>query len=250
MNKQSKLILERAIFTLIVFVSFGVIIVNEKINDILIPKVQEKMDTYLNENYKNIKNDIIKQDIKYKNKTYSMKVISKKNSNHYFYIKYSNKKITDTYNNDYLKGNCLFKHLKLSMEKEIKTKTSTTCNIKINNPLNQYTSKVQEKIISEDNLLNLKFYTIEKDLTVTWDKKSITSSIKELINQFNSNSITPKSYTITITNKEDITEAIKISNLNEDFLNTPLNEQIIENILNNSNEEFLNKFNIKYQYLN
>ena len=57
MSEQKKLIIGRGIFVFIITVLFGLLIVNEKASTILLPKVKDKMNTYINENYK----DIIKQ---------------------------------------------------------------------------------------------------------------------------------------------------------------------------------------------
>ena len=46
-----------------------------------------------------------------------MKVKNIKNKNHYFYIKYSNKKITDTYKEDYIQGKSLLNEIQKNLEK-------------------------------------------------------------------------------------------------------------------------------------
>ena len=47
-----------------------------------------------------------------------MKVTNKLNKNHYFYITYSNKKITDTYKEDYLEGRTLLTKTSNNLEKK------------------------------------------------------------------------------------------------------------------------------------
>ena len=59
MNKQNKLLLGRSIFLLIIIVAFGLIIVNEKSNELLVPKIDKKVKDYINENYNDIKNELI-----------------------------------------------------------------------------------------------------------------------------------------------------------------------------------------------
>lgn len=67
MSKNS-LIYGRAIFTLIVIVAFGLIIVNEKGGKIFLPKATNKINNYINEKYSQIKEDISIEKIDYKNR--------------------------------------------------------------------------------------------------------------------------------------------------------------------------------------
>ena len=169
MDKQKKLVFERSIFVFIICVIFGVIIVTEKMGGLLIPKVTKKMNTYIEEKYN--KEEFKYSPVTYKNTTYTMKVSSKDNKNHYFYVKYFGKKLSDTYKKDYLEGNTLLTHIKKNMEKEINTKTKEKCSIKIISTLNKFTPKVKERIINEDNLLQLKFFAIEKELIINnWNE--------------------------------------------------------------------------------
>ena len=251
MNKQKKLLLGRNIFIFIIFIAFGVIITTEKAGQILIPKAQKKFDNYIDKNFKEIKDSFKFNKIKYKNRTFTMKIQNKNNKNHYFYITYHNKKIKDTYKEDYLKGKTLFKYLEKKLQKEIQKETNTACTIKINESLDKHTNIVQEKIINEDNLLELKFYTIEKEILINnWDKKTITDKIIDNIKIYNSKNITPKNYNITITDKNDITKSIEITNINENFITNTSNEEIINDIINDNNSKVLKENKIKYKYLN
>lgn len=242
MNKQKKLSLERGIFVFIVFVLLGVIVVTEKFGSIMIPKVTKKINTYIENNYKDL--NLKTNEITYKNTTYTMKVESKENKNHYFYINYYNRKITDTYKKDYIEGKNLLKHIKKVLKKEINTKTNTNCDIEITSTLDKYTDIVKEKIIKEDNLLELKFYIIKKELVIDkWDEETITNKINNFLDNFNN--ITPKSYTITITNKNDITESIEIKNIKE-----KISKEIINDIINDEKSDLLKENKITYKYLN
>ena len=53
MNTKNKLIFGQASLLLILIITFGLIIINEKAGEIFTPKVKEKMDNYLEDNYKN-----------------------------------------------------------------------------------------------------------------------------------------------------------------------------------------------------
>ena len=251
MQKQKRLLFARNVFLFIIFVCFGVIIVTEKSAGLLIPKVEKKMQEYLNTIYSELKDSIKLGKVTYDRTIYKMKVTSVKNKNHYFYIYYNNKKMTDTYKKDYSEGGQLLKTIQKDLEQDIRKKTSTSVKVSIISTLDKYTSLVQDKIITEDNLLELKFYNIEKDLTIKdWTSKEILTSISELVTKCQNNNITPKSYTFTITNSKDITQSIQISNITEEFINSKDNEQIINDILEDNNSKLVKNNKIKYKYLN
>lgn len=251
MKKQNNLLIARTIFYLIVFVSLGLIVVNEKSSSLLMPKIKKEIDTYIKNNYSSIENSLNIDKIEYKNSTYSVKATSKDNKNHYFYIYYTKKKITDTYKKDYLNGTNLFSNLEKKLKKEINEKTSTDCNIEILSTLDNYTTKVQERILNEEDLLSLKFYIIKEELIIdNWSSKEITKAINSFLTKINSKNIIPKYYEIIITNKNDITESIKISNLTADFITNPYQEQIINDIINDNNSIILKQSKIEYEYLN
>lgn len=242
MNKQKKLSLERGIFVFIVFVLLGVIVVTEKFGNVMIPKATEKINTYITDNYKDL--NLKTNDVTFKNTTYTMKVESKENKNHYFYINYYNKKITDTYKKDYVEGKNLLTYLKKKLKKELNSKTNTNCDIEITSTLDKYTELVQEKIIKEDNLLELKFYIIKKELVIdNWNEEDITNRINTFLDKFTN--ITPKSYTITITNKNDLTESIEIKNITN-----KVSKEIIHDIINDEKSNLLKENKITYKYLN
>ena len=102
------------------------------------------------------------------------------------------------------------------------------------------------RIIKENNLLQLKFYTIEIELMINkWDASTILDQIINSISIYNSKNITPKSYTFIITNEEDITESIEIKNINKDSIT----KEIIQDILDDNYSKRLRDNKIKYNYL-
>ena len=211
---QNKLLFGRAIFTLIIIVSFGLIIMNEKGYLLFSKKAEKKINDYLDENYTSLSN-ITKSSVSYDNNQFKMKISSKDNNNHYFYIIYSNKKITDTYQEDYVEGKKLLEYTKKLLEEKINDGSS----VSITATLDNYSEIVQERIIKNDNLLSLKFYIITKELKVdNLDYDTIYNRINDYISKCNSNNITPKSYSFTIIDQKDITKSIKISNITEDNL--------------------------------
>lgn len=251
MNEGKKLVLARGIFTFFVVVAFGLIIVKEKQSTILLPRVKEQINNYIEENYKNITNDVNIGDVIYKTPKYTVKVTSKENNNYYFYIDYENKNITDSYQQDYIEGKTLLDNIKNELETEIKNETNENCTINIIASLDKYTSQVRERIIKEDNLKELKFYSINFEIEEEiWNEKEITKSIVNTLKIYNSNNINPKYYTITITNKKDITQSIEITNITNDFITNIYQEQIIKDILNDKNTQLLQTSKITYKYLN
>ena len=242
MNKQKKLSFERGIFVFIVFVLLGVIVITEKFGSIMIPKITKKMNNYIEENYKDL--NLNTNDVTFKNTTYTMKLESKENKHHYFYINYYNRKITDTYKKDYVEGKNLLNHIKKKLKKEINNKTNTTCDIEITSTLDKYTESVQERIIREDNLLELKFFIVKKELVIKeWNEENITTKINTFINKFDG--ITPKSYKIIITNKDDITESIEIQNITKE-----ISKEIIHDIIKDEKSDLLKENKITYKNLN
>ena len=64
---------------MIVIVSLGLLIINEKQGDLLKTKVSKKIDEYLETNYENILSNINKEEVKYKNNEFTAKIMSKEN---------------------------------------------------------------------------------------------------------------------------------------------------------------------------
>lgn len=251
MDKYKKLNIARGIFTFIIFVAFGIIICTEKGGDLLKPKIQKKLNEYLTTNYTSIINNTIQDEIIYKDRTFTMKIYDKINKNHYFYITYNNGKITDTYQEDYIKGKTLLEKISKNLEKEIYNKTKINSEVEILSSLDQYTSKVQELILKEDNLLNTKVYSLSINLDIKeWNETYITTVLTNTLTTFRKNNINPKSYTITINNLKEITESIEIYNINNEFINNEYKVQIINDIIKNKKSNLLGEYNITFKHLN
>lgn len=250
MEKQKRLLFARNIFAFIIFVLFGVIIVTESGKGLLVPKVEKEITKYLDTHYKELKKDIIQEKTTYKAGIYKTKIVSKENKHLYFYITKENKKIKDTYQKDYIEGNTLFTYLNKKIENEIKEKTNTNITVTIVSTLDQHIPTIQERIIKEEDLLTLKFYTIKKELLIAdWSSKEITNRIIDTIELYNEKEITPKNYTLIITNKKHMKESIEIKNLTTDFLKNTSNKEIINDILNNKETRLLKENDITYKYL-
>ena len=251
MSKKNRLLLGRGIFIIIIIVAFGLIIVNEKADLLFKEKANKKMDQYIDEKYPDLLNHINKEDTIFLNNSFQKKITSKKNKNLYFYIRYKNKIVTDTFKKDYEEGESLFQHLNQTLEKEIQTKTNIKCKIIQTQKLNHYSEKVQERILKEEDLLSLKYYYLKTDLLIdNWNKEEITKEIVNIIKEMDQHNITPKYYEITVSNSKEITTSITISNIESDYITLNNKEEIIEDILNNKNTKQVKEQKIIFKYEN
>ena len=241
---KNKLLLGRYLFTLFIIISFGLIIMNEKGNLIFKKPIEKKIEEYLKSNYSSL-NNINKSDVIIENNQFKEKISSKDNKNHFFYITYYKKEINDTYETDYIEGKNLLNHIKEVLEKEIKEQTNKIVTIEPITTLNNYSDTVQEQLIKEKDLLELKFYTLKGTINCNWTKKEITKEINDYINIMKDHNITPKYYELTINDKKDKTHSVTISHITEE-----LKEEIIEDIINHKETEKLKESKITYKYLN
>lgn len=247
MNEGKKLTIQMALFFLVTFVLFGTIIIKEKQNIIFLPKIENSISKYMNDTYQDL--SLEKDKITEENNVFTMKVKNIKNKNHYFYIKYSNKKITDTYKTDYLEGKTILNHLSTKLEKDIYKETNITYKVSFDNKFNNYSEKVQ-KLLLEENIKTLKVYTIEKEITTSWEINNITKTISDTMTTLEKKQFTPKNYTFIITNEKDITQSIKINNLKSSLINENKLQTIISDIISNNKSIILTENKITYEYLN
>ena len=247
MNEGQKLTLQMAIFFLISFVLLGTLVIKEKQNVLFLPKIENSITNYISDKYNKL--SLNKSKVTEKNDIFTMKVSNPKNKNHYFYISYSKKEISDSYKTDYLEGKTILNHLSNKLEKDIENKTNKKYEITFDNTLNNYSDKVQNKII-EENINDLKIYTVEKEIATTWDINTIIKKISDTMTTLEKNNFTPKNYTITITNINDITNSIKIYNLKSSLLENDNLTIIINDIINNKQSNILKNNKITYEHLN
>ena len=247
MKERKNLTIQMTIFFTFILVIFSLIIISEKKNTLVLPKINSLMTNYANENYKDL--DLIKSNITEENNIFTMKLHNKNNKNHYFYINYSNKNISDTYKKDYLEGSTILKHLSKKLEKTIYLITNKNYKVTFDNTLNNYSQQVQEQLIKE-NINTLRVYTIEQQITTHWNKTAITNAITNTMTTLEKNNITPKNYTITITNKDDITQSVKIKGLKVTLIKNDNLSIIISDIINNNKSNILDENKITYEYLN
>ena len=251
MRQDKKLTIYMSLLFLVVFASFGFIIFKEKETVLFLPKIKEKLTAHLHSKYPKLKDKIKTDKIIHKNNKYILKITSKKNRNLYFNIIYENKNITDTYKKDFLEGKTLLDKIDKNLEKDISNRLNYKVKVKSSNTLNNYSKKVQKEILKENNLLNLSVYNIEKDIEVNKiDNSNLYKEITKLDTDCYKNKINPKYYNITITNKNNITESIRINNLSRTLIKKSDLKLVINDIINNKKSNILDKYNITYKYLN
>lgn len=246
---KNRLVIEMAIFTAFLFVAFGFIIINEKEKDFLLPKIDEKFNQYIASHYQNIKNDIKIGKTKYNSKkdSFEIRVSNKKNKNLYFSLIYKNKKITSTYQQDYIEGDTLLSYLEKKLATDIKSSKYPYIEIKFINKLNKFNNTIQEALITGDNIESLNIYNLYTDLKVSkFSPSKIKNSIVNLNEFVSNNNFNPKYYYLTIINSSNITEEIKLKKLNKNLILTSLDE-IINGIISNDDSIKL-KFGIDFNY--
>ena len=248
MKEQKKLTIGMGIFSFIIFVSFGVIILNEKTAPLYSTRIDTKFSEYINKNYKDIANNIISEKTKYKNTEYKTKIISKENENLYFYIKLSNKKITDTYKEDYLEGKTLLNKISNDLEKKLNGKYNKDFKIKFLTTLNELNDKKKEILIKEIDAASLSIYSLETEINTIWTIETIANEIITLHNNLTLENIKPNNYILTINDLNKEKKSIKINNLKPNIIenNLILNE-VLNDIINSNNSDLLNNNKITYE---
>lgn len=246
MKQDKKLILGMALLFLITFVSFGTIVVTEKLAPFFTDKIKTKFETYIEKNYKDDKNNLTIGKITYKNQQYKAKISNKKNKNWYFYITYQNKKIKDTYKEDYLEGKTLLTSIERKIEKKVKDKLNQKVTITFPLTLNKYTNQIKENLIS-NNLKEIKTYDITLTITTpTLTTENINKELEKRIQELYQIDIYPNHYTIKINSKD---EKLTITNLTEKTMKKEYRTQIINDIINNTNSNIIKENNITYNYV-
>lgn len=240
MKKKNSLYLGQIFLFLLVFISFGTIIVTSKY---LVPHITSKLNTYLKDNYKDILKDVKVSKLYLKNESYYLKVMNKENNKLYFTLTYTNKKVISTYQKDYVEGSTLL----TSLGKELSTSDYT---VTFNTKLNEYTTDVKERLLKEDNLATLPVYTVNAELYLSnFTNEDIAATITSFNNKLSTTKYTPKDYVLTIKDKTS-TKALKISGLTPTLIESSSFNSIISAIMNKEKDPILSNNNITYKYLN
>ena len=248
MDKKTKLLTNMWIFSTIIIALFAIIIINEKKYILLENKIEEKLNTYIDSNYQEIKEELKLGKIKYlaASHIYQMKLTSKQNKNLFFTVSYQNKKISSTYQKDYVKGKSLLTFYKKKAEKEINEGKTLKTTFTFTKNLNSYTSDIKEELINGE-IKSLPIYQLQTELKPSsFSIDSISSSIKNYHQYIISLGYHPKTYTfkILLDNKQN---SFEIKNIASELINNHT-EEIISGIINKDNSIIIN-YNITYEYL-
>ncbi len=250
MDTKKQLTIGMSLLFIFVISFFGIIIINIKNKELLLPKVEKKMDSYIKNKYIDISNNININKAKYNNSKnqYEIKVSSKDNNNLYFMVYYKNNKFSNTYKNDYIKGNSLLNYYKKSFLKKLpKSKKYINTEISFTKSLNNYSSIVKKALIDNDNIAELSIYSIKSDTIVpNFNNDSLINYINNYYKYINNSNLKPKYYNLILTNKDDITKSLEINNLNEELIINNL-EEIVTSIVNND-KTITKKYDFNYKY--
>lgn len=251
MNQKNKLSISMGIFFSITIFLFGYIIVSEKTNEILVPKIDKKLKEYINNNYSEEKTNFNYNETTYSisEKKYFLKVYNKNNDKLFFKIMYKNNKITDTYKIDYKEGKTLLKSYEKKLSNNLNNKKYRNIKISYTKKLNKYSTLVQDKLINNEDIKSLSIYNINYEATTSeYNKEGLTKIITDFGKYVSEKNYNPKTYSFIFNNKNDISQAIKIENLTTELIVNNLDE-IITKITEND-KTIMNKYNIKYTFLN
>ena len=200
---MNSLMLGQAMLFGIIIIFFGFIIVREKVPSIKSKTVEEDINTYYEENYKDL--DVSRGDLKYNkdDNSYSITYYNKDYEELNFTITSLNNKITDNYKENYVKGKEVLNNASkevLDKYKEI-FKNTNFQNIKIEfKDLDKY-SKAEAIDILEGNIYNTGYYSVSYYVKVD----SLDDVyLNNLINSFNSialsNGLNTNNYSVTFDN--------------------------------------------------
>ena len=248
MKQDKKLMLGMTLLFFITFVSFGTLVVTEKLAPFYTDKIKDKITAYIKENYKEEQKNLTIGKVTYKLQKYQAKVYNKNNKNLYFNVTYQNKKITDTYQKDYLEGKTLLTTTEKILEQKIKKELNKKVTITFPLTLDKYTTQIKETLINND-LENINLYNINLSITSPLETSAIVENIEKTATELRTIKINPNHYNIKITNKNE-NKKLTINNLTQQTLQKYTLTQIINDIINNNESDIIKTNNISYQYSN
>ena len=202
-SKINSLIIGQALLFGIIIIFFGIIIVKEKIPNLKSRNVEEDINTYYKENYNNL--GLTKGNLKYHkdDNSYSITYYDKDYKELNFTITSLNNKITDNYNENFIKGKEIMNEVSkkvLDKYKDIFDNTNFE-KLKINfKDLDEYNDA--EKInILEGNIYNTGYYSVSYYVKVdSLDEIYLNNLINSFNNISLSNGLKTNNYSVTFDN--------------------------------------------------
>ncbi|HIT37310.1 MAG TPA: hypothetical protein IAB59_02370 [Candidatus Onthousia faecipullorum] len=216
-KKMNKLMIGQALLFGLIIIFFGIIIVREKVPSLKVKNVTRDINNYYEENYSTL--NVRVGDLKYneEDNSYSITYYDRDYNDLNFTIKSINNKITDNYEENYVKGKKVIEKCEdLVLEKYNEVfKNTNYQNIKISfKDLNRYNDAEVIDIL-EGNIYNTGLYSVSYYVKVDSLDDIYLSN---LINSFNSistsNGLSTNNYSVTFDNN-GIIKLVEGGNFNE-----------------------------------
>ena len=216
-KKMNKLMIGQALLFGLIIIFFGIIIVREKVPSLKVKNVTRDINNYYEENYSTL--NVRVGDLKYneEDNSYSITYYDRDYNDLNFTIKSINNKITDNYEENYVKGKKVIEKCEdLVLEKYNEVfKNTNYQNIKISfKDLNRYNDAEVIDIL-EGNIYNTGLYSVSYYVKVDSLNDIYLSN---LINSFNSistsNGLSTNNYSVTFDNN-GIIKLVEGGNFNE-----------------------------------
>ena len=216
-KKMNKLMIGQALLFGLIIIFFGIIIVREKVPSLKVKNVTRDINNYYEEKYSTL--NVRVGDLKYneEDNSYSITYYDRDYNDLNFTIKSINNKITDNYEENYVKGKKVIEKCEdLVLEKYNEVfKNANYQNIKISfKDLNRYNDAEVIDIL-EGNIYNTGLYSVSYYVKVDSLDDIYLSN---LINSFNSistsNGLSTNNYSVTFDNN-GIIKLVEGGNFNE-----------------------------------
>ena len=216
-RKMNRLMIGQALLLGLILIFFGFIIVREKVPSLKAEDEEKAINSYFNDNYNKL--DVLSSDLEYNkdDNSYSITYYDKDYKGLNFTIKSINNKITDNYEDNFVKGKSIIEKCeKLVLEKYNEVfKNTNYKDIKIEfKTLDKYSDE-EKKDILEENIYNTGYYSVSYYVKVdSLDEVYLNN----LINSFNTIAeefgLITNSYSVTFDNN-GIIKIVKGGNFDE-----------------------------------
>ena len=216
-RKMNRLMIGQALLLGLILIFFGFIIVREKVPSLKAEDEEKAINSYFNDNYNKL--DVLSSDLEYNkdDNSYSITYYDKDYKELNFIIKSINNKITDNYEDNFVKGKSIIEKCeKLVLEKYNEVfKNTNYKDIKIEfKTLDKYSDE-EKKDILEENIYNTGYYSVSYYVKVdSLDEIYLNN----LINSFNTIAeefgLITNSYSVTFDNN-GIIKIVKGGNFDE-----------------------------------
>ena len=216
-RKMNRLMIGQALLLGLILIFFGFIIVREKVPSLKAEDEEKAINSYFNDNYNKL--DVLSSDLEYNkdDNSYSITYYDKDYKELNFTIKSINNKITDNYEDNFVKGKSIIERCeKLVLEKYNEVfKNTNYKDIKIEfKTLDKYSDE-EKKDILEENIYNTGYYSVSYYVKVdSLDEIYLNNLINSFKAIANENGLITNSYSVTFDNN-GIIKIVKGGNFDE-----------------------------------